>query len=128
MVFKVKFIGEGICHVLRCPCFVLILWSNKLVAFFHLFLKQFSLWSQYNIVMKRQFKQWGSSIPLIYQQSKQLPLIWTELTEHWPLHMTLAMEVLAWYRHKNVAGLNRLMVTMTTCNLVNYIVYQLYMK
>ena len=42
--------------------------------------------------------------------------------------MTLAMEVLAWYRHNNVARLNWLMVSMTTYNHVNYIVYQLYMK
>jgi len=46
-----------------------------------------------------------------YQQNEQAPLIISELTEHKnrPRHMTLEIQVLASDRHKNVAGLNRLM-------------------
>jgi hypothetical protein len=45
-----------------------------------------------------------------YQQNEQSPLILTELTEHKkPQHMTLEIEVLAWYRYRSVVGLNWLM-------------------
>jgi hypothetical protein len=40
---RVKFLGEGICHALRCPCFVL-LFNNELQK-----CVQFSLHEGYNI-------------------------------------------------------------------------------
>jgi len=34
---------------------------------------------------------------------------WTHLTQKKTIHMMLVIQILAWDRHKNVAGLNRLM-------------------
>jgi hypothetical protein len=43
-------------------------------------------------------------------QFQQSPLILTELTEHKKgQHMMLEIQVLAWDKHKNVVGSNRLM-------------------
>ena len=46
-----------------------------------------------------------------YQQNEQSPLILTELTstKKNPRQMTMEIQILAWDRHKNAAGLNRLM-------------------
>jgi len=43
-----------------------------------------------------------------YQQNKQSPLTITHWTQKRPWHMALEIQVLAWDRHKNVEGLNRL--------------------
>jgi len=45
-----------------------------------------------------------------YQQNKQAPLIITHWTQKIPGHMTLEIQILTWGRHKNMAGLIRLMV------------------
>ena len=60
--------------------------------------------------MKRKFKQRCHQFHQD-QQNEQSPLILSELTEHKknPRYMTLEIQVLAWDRHKNVVGLNRLM-------------------
>jgi len=57
-----------------------------------------------------EFKQWWSSIPSIFKKKIiTCPLNRTNCTQKRPWHMTLEIQILAWYRHKNVAVLNRLM-------------------
>ena len=64
--------------------------------------------------MKRKFKQRCHQFHQD-QQNEQSPLILSELTEHKkkPRYMMLEIQVLAWDRHKDVVGLNRLMDLQT---------------
>ena len=60
-------------------------------------------------IMKRKFKQQWSTIPPI---STKRTITSHLLTEHKkrPQHATFEIQVLAWDRHKNMVGLNRLYV------------------
>ena len=59
------------------------------------------LWKESLKIDDHQFHQ--------YQQNKQSPLILARRTWNIPRHMTLEIQVLAWDRHTNVSGLDRLM-------------------
>ena len=60
--------------------------------------------------MKGKFKKWRSSIPPI---STKRTIIyysnWTYWTQKRPQDLMFEIQILAWDRHKNVVGLNRLM-------------------
>jgi len=53
-----------------------------------------------------------------YPQNEQSSLILAELTEHKKItiRMTFEIQVLAWNRHNNVVGLNRLMESHSCWN------------
>ena len=72
------------------------------------------LWQHiiYSYALWGEFKQcqWWSSIPPIFKKKIiTCPLNRTNCTQKRPWHMMLEIQILAWYRHKNVAVLNRLM-------------------
>ena len=58
------------------------------------------------LVVKGKFKQWWSTIPPISIKQTTTSHFNSFNTKKIPWHWTMEFEILAWYRHKCVAGLN----------------------
>jgi len=77
------------------------MWHHPFLVEFEVHANKLILWEASLNSDGQQFHQ--------YQQNAQSPLALTQWTHIKPWPMTLEIQVLAWDRHKHVAGLNRLM-------------------